>query len=132
MHRFAVSSPSLRLNRKSVSARGQELESLVETQGLRDRFFAWRGVSGRRYVCSVFRRGEEAFVADVTQGVVIGVAREGREGNLARPVCVLQAREGGLDRALAAMASEFGVAEWHVHFGDDAGIARDLAGSLLS
>lgn len=108
--------------------RGQALQSLVATDGLRDRFFSWRGLSGRRYVCSVFRAGEEGFVADVVSGLIIGVARE---AGAARPVCVFAAR-GGERRELRALAQELGVVEWHVHFCADAQTVRDLSGSLLS
>jgi hypothetical protein len=107
--------------------RGQELQSLAETDALRGRFFSWRGVSGERYVCSVFQRGEENFVADVESGVIIGVAREsaGR-----RPVCVLGAGENIL--SLRHLARELGVVEWHVRFGADTDAVRDLSGSLLN
>jgi hypothetical protein len=111
------------------SARGQELGSLAQSEALRGRFFSWRGASGRRYVCSVFHAGEEGFVADVTNGVVIGVARE---GGAARPVCVLSARAGGEKRPLRRMAQELGVAEWHVHFGAGEETLRDLSGSVLN
>jgi hypothetical protein len=119
---------------KALNSRGQELESLVESDSLRSRFFAWVGLSGRRYVCSVFQQGEEGFVADVESGVVVGVAREGA---LARPVCVFAAQKGAAGeaqqrRSLRRLAHELGVAEWHVHFCADAAIVRDLAGSLLS
>jgi len=129
MQRFATPISSLRIGRKAASARGQELDSLVESNTLRDRFFSWRGLSGRRYVCSVFQGGEEGFVADVTNGIVIGVARE---GVLARPACVFLAREGGARRSLRELAQELRIVEWHVHFCADAETMRDLAGSLLS
>ncbi len=116
---------------RAAAPRGQELGSLAETDSLRNRFFSWRGASGRRYVCSVFQTGEEGFVADVTNGLIIGVAREGA---IARPVCVFHAREGvaGDRRALRETARELGVAEWHVHFCADAATMRDLSASLLN
>jgi len=117
------------MGRKTASARGQELDSLVESDTLRSRFFSWRGLSGRRYVCSVFQSGEDSFVADVTNGIVIGVARE---GVTARPVCVFQAREGRARRSLREMVQQLRIVEWHVHFCGDAETMRDLAGSLLS
>jgi len=111
--------------------RGEALQSLAATDSLRSRFFSWRGASGRRYVCSVFQSGEESFIADVTNGVVIGVAREGAAS---RPVCVFLAQDGmpGDRRALRQMAQELGVAEWHVHFCADAATLRDLSASLLN
>jgi len=114
-----------------AAPRGQALNSLAETDGLRNRFFSWRGASGRRYVCSVFQAGEDGFVADVTDGAVIGVAREGAG---TRPVCVFLAQERGPGdrRALRRMGQELGVAEWHVHFCADAETLRDLSASLLN
>ncbi len=78
------------------ASRGEALRSLAETDSLRGRFFAWRGASGRRYVCSVFQSGEESFIADVTNGAVIGVARE---GVTTRPVCVFLAQDRAEDHA---------------------------------
>lgn len=127
MQRDNFSTGVLRRPAARVSPRGQELESLAETEALRGRFFSWRGVSGGHYVCSVFQRGEEGFVADVQSGVIIGVAREGAGR---RPVCVLGAGEGVA--ALRLLARELGVAEWHVRFGADSDAARDLSGSLLN
>jgi len=111
-----------------VAPRGQALQSLAETDSLRSRFFSWRGASGRGYVCSVFQSGEDSFVADVTNGVVIGVAREGAT---TRPVCVFLAQERAR-RGLREIARELGVAEWHVHFCADAASLRDLSASLLN
>jgi hypothetical protein len=127
MQRHNFSSGVFRRAAMGFAQRGQELESLAEADGLRGRFFSWRGVSGQRYVCSVFQRGEEGFVADVTEGVIVGVVGEG-VGR--RPVCVLGAGEGV--GALRRLGRELGVAEWHVRFGADAGMARDLSASLLN
>jgi len=113
---------------EDAGPRGQALQSLAETDSLRSRFFSWRGASGRRYVCSVFQSGEDSFVADVTNGVVIGVARE---GVTTRPVCVFLAQERDR-RGLREIARELGVAEWHVHFCADAASLRDLSASLLN
>lgn len=130
MYRFASLHPSPRFSVKPSAARGQELNSLMQSDTLRGRFFSWRGASGRRYVCSVFQAGEANFVADVTNGVVIGVAREGAA---ARPVCVFLAQQdGGGQRALRDLARELRVAEWHVHFCAGAETLRDLSGSLLN
>jgi hypothetical protein len=133
MQRYNFSTYRMRREEKALSPRGQELESLVESDSLRSRFFAWLGLSGRRYVCSVFQHGEEGFIADVESGVVIGVAREGAT---LRPVCVFAGRkeagEAQKRRSLRQLARELGVAEWHVHFCADAETVRDLAASLLS
>jgi len=118
-------------NFSDSAPRGEALQSLADADSLRSRFFSWRGASGRRYVCSVFQSGEEAFIADVTNGAVIGVARE---GVTTRPVCVFPAQERatGDRHALRKMARELGVAEWHVHFCADAATLRDLSASLLN
>ncbi|PPD44428.1 MAG: hypothetical protein CTY15_06840 [Methylocystis sp.] len=129
MQRNAFLNVSLRHAGQALSPRGQELDSLTQSDALRSRFFSWRGVSGRRYVCSVFQNGEEAFVSDVESGVVIGVTREGAS---IRPVFVLQARKGVESRALRELARELNVAEWHVHFSAEEATMRDLAGSLLN
>jgi hypothetical protein len=121
------SSPSPRNGK--TPPRGEALPSLAGSQGLRDRFYAWRGKSGRRYVCSVFRDGEESFIADVTDGAIIGVARADA---VSRPVCVIDARRSPGTQALRALGRELGVVEWHVHFSGDAdGVVSDLSGSLL-
>lgn len=113
---------------RAFSPRGQELVSLAGSDALRGRFFSWRGATGRRYVCSVFQRGEEGFVADVESGAIIGVARDGAS---LRPVCLFPAGERRA-AALRELAQELGVAEWHVHFCAGSDPARDLAGSLLN
>ena len=113
-----------------ASPSGQALASL-STSDLRERFYSWRGLSGRRYVCSVFSAAESAVVSEFTAAAVIGVAKAGAER---RPVCVMSSREFHVwgDIGSREGAESHGVSEWHVHFGvDDEGL-RDLAGSLLS
>jgi hypothetical protein len=128
MQRFDSTFSPLRRAGKALNPRGQELDSLAGSDALRGHFFAWRGVTGRRYVCSVFQRGEEGFVSDVENGVIIGVARD---GVAIRPLCLFSADESRAV-ALRQLAQELGVAEWHVHFCPDAETIRDLAGSLLN
>ncbi len=129
MQRYHYSIPSLSRAGQALNPRGRELDSLVESDTLRSRFFSWRGLSARRYVCSVFQGGEEGFVAGVESGIVIGVTREGA---MVRPVCVFQARKDGERQALRELARELCIVEWHVHFCADEETVRDLAGSLLS
>lgn len=127
LHPTLISLPTPK-NGKSPP-RGEALTSLAGSQGLRDRFYAWRGKSGRRYVCSIFRDGEEAFIADVTDGAIIGVARGDA---MTRPVCVILARRSSGTKALRALGRELGVVEWHVHFSGEADdVVNDLSGSLL-
>ncbi len=128
MQRYAFSISSRRRSVRAAAPRGQELDSLAGADALRGHFFSWRGVTGRRYVCSVFQRGEEGFVADVENGVVIGVARDGAG---LRPVCLFSAGEAGIG-SLRDLARELCVVEWHVHFSPDAETVRDLASSLLN
>jgi hypothetical protein len=114
----------------AASQSGQALASLL-TSDLRERFYSWRGLSGRRYICSVFSAAEAAVVCEFTAAAVIGVARVGAAR---RPVCVMSSREFHVwgDIGSREGAESHGVSEWHVHFGvDDEGL-RDLAGSLLS
>ncbi|PWB83238.1 MAG: hypothetical protein C3F11_07765 [Methylocystaceae bacterium] len=112
------------------SARGQELASLASCD-LRDRFYSWRGASGQRYVCSIFRLDEESVVAEFSQAVVIGVVREGATR---RPVCVLRSRDFETDdgRAVRDDARKLGVNEWHVRFGARDDIMLGLAAALLN
>jgi hypothetical protein len=115
---------------KGAASRGQPLGAL-QASHLLDRFYAWRGASGERYICSIFSLEEEGVIAGFSQAVAIGVARE---AGSRRPVCLLSAREFASEdgRAIRVEARDLGVAEWHVHFGaDDAGL-RDLADSLLN
>ncbi len=128
MQRYAFSICALRRAGREISPRGQELESLAGSDGLRAHFYSWRGTTGRRYVCSVFQCGEEGFVSDVERGAIIGVARQ---GGVLRPVCVFAAGEGSRS-ALRDLARELGVVEWHVHFCAEMEAVRDLAGSLLN
>ena len=114
---------------RPLGDKGGELTSLARTQTLRDRFFSWRGLSGRRYVCSIFKSGEEAFVADITLGVAIGVIRSGVDVH-ARFVTQLGQYDNGAQ--LHAIGRELGFNEWHVHFSNSDGVFDDLTGSLLS
>jgi hypothetical protein len=114
----------------TASSSGQALASLLTTD-LRERFYSWRGLSGRRYICSVFSTAETAVVCEFTAAAVIGVAKAGAAR---RPVCVMSSREFPVwgDIGSREGAESHGVSEWHVHFGvDDFGL-RDLAGSLLN
>ncbi len=128
MYRFPPASFAIVPGFRAPAPLGRQLESLEDSEALRNRFFAWKGASGRRYVCSVFQAGEAAFVADVTEGLIIGVAREGAK----RPVAIIRAGSAGDGPALWAMARELGVTEWHVLFCPDADAMRDLSASLLN
>jgi hypothetical protein len=109
--------------------KGGELSSLARTQSLRDRFFSWRGLSGQSYVCSIFKSGEDAFVADITHGVAIGVVRSHVD---VRALYVTQLGQYDNCAQLREIGRELGVNEWHVHFSNSDGVFEDLTGSLLS
>jgi hypothetical protein len=109
--------------------RGQALDSLVSSD-LGERFYAWRGVSGATYVCSIFAAGEAAVIAGFSQGVVIGVHRSGA---LLQPLCLICARDFKCkpEDGFLVEARELGVTEWHVHFAGEESELRDLARALL-
>ncbi len=113
-----------------ASPSGQALASLLSSN-LRERFYSWRGLSGRRYICSVFSAAEAAVVSEFTAAAVIGVAKVGAAR---RPVCVMSSREFHVwgDIGSREGAESHGVSEWHVHFDVEEEGLRDLAGSLLS
>jgi hypothetical protein len=113
-----------------ASPSGQALASLL-TSDLAERFYSWRGLSGRRYICSVFSAADAAVVSEFTAAAVIGVTRVGAAR---RPVCVMSSREFHVwgDIGSREGAESHGVSEWHVHFGVDDERLRDLAGSLLN
>jgi|APFre7841882630_1041343.scaffolds.fasta_scaffold40913_1 hypothetical protein len=110
--------------------RGRPLEAL-RASCLLERFYCWRGVSGERYICSVFGMEEEGVVAGFSQFVAIGVAHEAMNR---RPMCVLSARDfaSAEGRQIRVEVQKLGVTEWHVHFGAGESEASDLAASLLN
>jgi hypothetical protein len=81
------------------------------------RFHAWRGRSGRRYVCTVFPaepRAPNRGLPDFTDGLAIAVGRD-RDGGRR----LLTAFDIGEDPRRIAMgvriAQTAGVSEWHLH-----------------
>jgi hypothetical protein len=110
-------------------AQGQALASLADAQDLQRRFYSWRGLSGRSYVCSIFQKGEHMFVSQLTHGVIVGVARLNNE---ARAVCVLSSKNFTSCADIGLLAKELQISEWHVHFSDADSVVQDLSASLLS
>lgn len=97
-------------------AEGLPLASLVGSR-MASRFYSWLGLSGARYVCTIFGAGEEETLACFEGAIVIGVSQ--RDG-VRRPVCVLKPSESikhGSTRLAAALT--MGVNEWHLHFSSD-------------
>jgi hypothetical protein len=103
---------------------GLGLASLADSY-LEHRFYSWLGRSGNRYVCTVFRSGQEHEVSSFTEAAIIGVVHR---DEVRRPVCVLTSSDFeaiGTARVKAAVA--LGVNEWHVLFSTDHGnLAADL------
>ena len=107
-----------------IAPEGLRLASLADSS-LERRFYSWLGRSGNRYVCTVFRMGQEEAVSSFTDAAVIGVAHR---DEVRRPVCVLTPSDFeaiGMARVKAAVA--LGVNEWHVHFVSQ---QRELAADL--
>jgi hypothetical protein len=122
--------PGAGLKWEEPSPRGQALNALRASY-LLDRFYSWRGISGERYVCSIFSLEEETIVAGFSQAVIIGVACDPRGR---QPVCLLSCGEfaSEVGRIIRSEARALGVTEWHVHFGSGDAVFRDLADSLLN
>jgi hypothetical protein len=127
----SLPSPSAWPHHKGRSdARGQPLAAL-RSSSLRERFYCWRGVSGERYICSIFSLEDENVIGGFSNAVVIGVCGEGK---CRRPLCLLSARDFLLSHGneMRLEAKRLGVAEWHVHFGATEAELSDLAASLLN
>ncbi len=112
------------------------LESLAGGT-LAARFHAWRGASGRRYICSVFQADfsqPDAGLPDFADAIAMAVARDG-EGRrrrvalfLSEPTTAASARRAFIAEALAA-----GAMEWHIHLlAVDAGQRRATAKDIES
>ncbi len=97
------------------------------------RFHAWLGLSGRRYVCTVYpvdRRVGSAGLPDHDGAVVIAVGRDRRRERSRVAIFEIGWRDGRLalggrsavDAALAA-----GAREWHVHLLATSAEARHAA-----
>ncbi len=83
-----------------------------------DRFYSWAGLSGKRYVCTVFEIGDESALRDFSSAAVIGVSNS---GGRRRPICVLRPSDFGSPECRHAVeaAVTLGANEWHVHFTQD-------------
>lgn len=93
---------------------------------LATRFHAWRGTSGRRYICSVFpidAGDPEAGLPDLGEAIVMAVSRDG-EGRRQRIALFISepASDATTRRNFIAEALAGGAAEWHVHL-----LAKDAA-----
>ena len=106
---------------------GLPLASLAASS-LDRHYYSWLGISGTRYVCTVFKAGQEAVIRAFTAACIIGVTQR---GGVRQPVCVLDPCDfddlNGQVEAKVAIA--LGVNEWHVHFSAD---RRKLSADLGS
>ncbi len=95
---------------------------------LQDRFYSWSGLSGKRYVCTVFKIGDESALRDFASAAVIGVSNSGGHR---RPICVLQPSDFGTSEGRHAVeaALTLGANEWHLHFTED---LKKLAADLIA
>lgn len=91
--------------------------------GLARRFCAWRGVSGRRYVASVFSLGPEGPDPDLGACVLIAV-RNDALGRRVVDVTAIERTRDALPAALRGRAA--GANEWHVHMLGETRSARAL------
>lgn len=86
---------------------------------LEERFHAWRGRSGRRYICSVFpvdQRAADAGLPEFAEAIVIAVGED--IGGERRVVAFLQCEYGAnalARQAFVAAAVKAGAQQWHVH-----------------
>jgi hypothetical protein len=108
---------------------GQPLASLDASE-LKDRFYRWRGASGREYICSIFTKDELAVVTGFSGAVIIGVAKEGPARRAVSVISSVSFACPG-DQDMFALDVGSGADEWHVHFSKDDSCLRDLAASLL-
>lgn len=101
-----------------ITGSNAPLESLAGGS-LASRFHAWRGASGRRYICSVFaadRADPEAGLPDFADAIAIAVARDGEGRRRCVSLFLSEAMtDAGARRHLIAAAMAAGAVEWHIH-----------------
>jgi hypothetical protein len=107
-----------RVGRALPPARNSALASLAG-DALAERFHAWHGASGRRYVFTIFRvtpAEPDSGLPDFAEAVVIAVASKSDGSRRRVSLCQVEtganpyARESFVFEALAG-----GACEWHVH-----------------
>lgn len=106
------------------AAEGLALAALVDSY-LERRFYSWVGLSGARYICTVFGAGDAEAISSFTGAAIIGVAHN---DGVRRPVCVLDPSDfAATSQAQVIAAVALAVNEWHVHFSSS---QRKLAADL--
>jgi hypothetical protein len=121
------------LNRVAFTEDSRPLAALSQT-GLERLFHSWRGVSGRRYICSVYDVDQPpAF--DSSRAVVIAVRRDAAmEASIAfvfQPETLAEGAEDSLG-LWTLRARQCGAREWHVHLLAASADERKLAARDLS
>ncbi|WP_051335308.1 hypothetical protein [Methylocapsa acidiphila] len=89
-------------------------------RALASRFHAWRGLSGRRYVCSVFPAEADALwggLPEFDKAIVLAVALDSQNARRQISAFELEWREGRFcgQPEQVREALRAGVREWHVH-----------------
>ncbi len=113
--------------KRPAAPMGLPLQAL-KACSLQDRFYSWASLSGRRYVCTVFKIGDESALRDFSGAAIIGVSNSGGHR---RPICVLQPSDFRTSERRHAMeaALKLGANEWHLHVTPD---LRKLAADLIA
>lgn len=103
---------------KGLTSSNAPLESLAGGS-LASRFHAWRGASGRRYICSVFPAdpaAPDAGLPDFADAIAMAVVREPDGGRRRISLFLSEATSDATTRrAFVAEALAKGTIEWHVH-----------------
>lgn len=103
---------------KRITDSNAPLDSLAGLN-LASRFHAWRGASGRRYICSVFsvdRSDQHAGLPDFDAAIALAVAFD--EAGRRRRVSLLchdATADAAARRQFIAAALAKGAIEWHIH-----------------
>ena len=104
---------------KSADAPSNTALASLAGGDLEARFHAWRGCSGRRYICSVFpvdHRAADAGLPEFAEAIVIAAGQD--IGGERRVVAFLQCEYGAnalARQAFVAAAVKAGAQQWHVH-----------------
>jgi hypothetical protein len=109
------------VSQSRASADDASNTSLASLAGgdLAERFHSWRGRSGRRYICSVFRvehHKEDAGLPDFAAAVVIAVKTDAAGDRQVIGFCQCEHGFGPVARtAFVTTAIAAGAQQWHVH-----------------
>jgi hypothetical protein len=114
--RNADASPNARVN--AAMPTNTSLASLAGGE-LSERFHAWRGRSGRRYICSVFPvdpHDKEGGLPDFAEAIVIAVKTDATGHRRVVGFCQSEHGAGPVARhAFVTAAVAAGAQQWHIH-----------------